>query len=65
MSHKHLTLGGEDIFGTLPDGILEMLPDGYKASDTQATSLSHFKSISAATDSESLALKVHASLKLQ
>lgn len=65
MSHKHLTLGGEDILGTLPDGILGMLPDGSKASDTQATSLSHFKSISTATDSESLALKVHVSLNLQ
>lgn len=43
---KHLTLGEAQ-------DILETLPNGYKASDTQATSLLHVKSISTAIDSES------------
>lgn len=58
MSHKHLTLGeAEDI--------LDLLSDGLKASDTQATSLLHFKSINTAIDSESPALKFHVSLNTQ
>lgn len=58
MSHKHLTLGEAQ-------DILDLPPDGFKASDTQATSLLHFKSINIAMDSKSLALKFHVSLNTQ
>lgn len=58
MSHEYLTLGEAEDF-------LDLLPDGLKASDTQATSLLHFKSVNIATDSESLGSNFHVSLNTQ